>query len=93
MKRGRQGYVLNIEELASLWHFPVMEVQAPSVQKVDAKKAQAPIDLPLEMPRATVHSVPLSSQKMSSEKTPQEKVIQEKIYLLETLVLMERLKT
>lgn len=46
MKRGRPGYILNIEELASLWHFPVIEVHAPTVKKVDAKKAQAPVDLP-----------------------------------------------
>ncbi|MFA5134686.1 MAG: hypothetical protein WC505_02745 [Patescibacteria group bacterium] len=46
--RGRKNYVLNIEELATIWHFPIIDVKVPSVQKVDSKKAQAPIDLPLE---------------------------------------------
>jgi len=77
MKRGRPGYVLNIEELASLWHFPVMEVQAPSVQKVDAKKAQAPIDLPLEMPRAKIHVVQPSQSSTSPEKITREETIPE----------------
>jgi hypothetical protein len=49
MKRGRAGFILNTEELASLWHFPVAEVvKAPTVQKVDAKKAQPPMGLPME---------------------------------------------
>ncbi len=77
MKRGRKGYVLNIEELASLWHFPVMEVQTPSVQKVDAKKAQAPIDLPLEMHTATVRSAQSPQPATSSEKISQEETISE----------------
>ncbi len=51
MKRGRPGFILNTEELASLWHFPVMEVHAPTVKTVEAKKAQAPVDLPLHTPR------------------------------------------
>jgi hypothetical protein len=51
MKRGRRGFVMNTEELASLWHFPVLEVKAPSVQKVEAKKGQPPAGLPLEQPR------------------------------------------
>jgi hypothetical protein len=48
MKRGRRGLIMNTEELASLWHFPVLEVKAPSVQKVEAKKAQPPSGLPIE---------------------------------------------
>lgn len=48
MKRGRKGYVLNIEELASLWHFPTLDVKVASVQTVGAKKAQPPISLPVQ---------------------------------------------
>lgn len=49
MKRGRKGFILNTEELATLWHFPLSEVvKAPTVQKVDAKKGQAPQGLPTE---------------------------------------------
>lgn len=56
MKRGRKGSIFNIEELATIWHFPVTEVGIASVQSVDAKKAQPPAALPVE-------TSPLSSRK------------------------------
>ncbi len=77
MKRGRPGYVLNIEELASLWHFPVMEIQSPTVQKVDSKKAQAPIDLPLKMPRATIHAAAPPQPALPPETIPPQETISE----------------
>ncbi|MDP2683888.1 MAG: hypothetical protein Q8P20_02415 [bacterium] len=47
LKRGRRKYILNIEELASLWHFPISEVvKVPSVQTVAAKKGSAPVGTP-----------------------------------------------
>lgn len=45
------GSVLNIEELASLWHFPVLEVKAPLVKKTEAKRAEPPFTLPVTIPR------------------------------------------
>lgn len=45
--RGRQVYVLNIEELASLWHFPVITVKAPQVKKTEAKRGEPPVLLPV----------------------------------------------
>ncbi|MBU0649177.1 hypothetical protein KJ969_03735 [Patescibacteria group bacterium] len=41
-------YVLNTEELASLWHFPSIEVKAPFVKKTEAKKGEPPMMLPYE---------------------------------------------
>lgn len=47
LKRGRRRFILNIEELASLWHFPISEVvKVPSVQTVASKKSSAPMDTP-----------------------------------------------
>lgn len=43
------AFYMNIEELASLWHFPTIETKAPLVQKIDSKKAGAPMKLPTEM--------------------------------------------
>jgi hypothetical protein len=43
-----KGYILNIEELATLYHFPTVAVQAPMTPYVEIKKAGAPVDLPLE---------------------------------------------
>lgn len=43
---GGLGFVLNIEELASIFHFPVPEAMSGSVRKVEAKKESAPHELP-----------------------------------------------
>lgn len=49
--KGAPSYILNIEELATLWHFPSLMVKAPSVKKTDAKRAEPPSRLPTaEMP-------------------------------------------
>ncbi len=45
--RGRKVFVLNIEELASLWHFPVLTVKAPQVKKQEAKRGEPPVALPV----------------------------------------------
>lgn len=44
---GRSKYVLNIEELASVWHFPVITVKAPQVKKTEAKRGEPPVALPI----------------------------------------------
>lgn len=47
--RGLLGYVLNIEELATLWHFPVAEsVKAPLIKKAESKRREPPHELPME---------------------------------------------
>lgn len=42
------GFVLNIEELASIWHFPAAWIKAPPVKTVESKRAVPPVNLPLE---------------------------------------------
>ncbi|HRY63499.1 MAG TPA: hypothetical protein P5267_02790, partial [Patescibacteria group bacterium] len=41
-----KGFVLNIEELASIFHFPVPEAVREGVKKVESKKEAPPVDLP-----------------------------------------------
>lgn len=43
-----KGYILNIEELATLFHFPTVSVRGPMTPYIGAKKGSAPMDLPLE---------------------------------------------
>jgi len=56
------GVVYNIEELASMYHFPVIAVRAPLVKKIGAKKGEPPVGLPIEdvelprEPRVTKYS-------------------------------------
>lgn len=47
MQRGGASYPLNVEELATLWHFPVKEVKAPLIKKTEAKRAEPPRGLPI----------------------------------------------
>jgi hypothetical protein len=45
--KGRAPGLLNVEELATLWHFPIeASVKAPRIQKAPATKAQPPMGLP-----------------------------------------------
>ena len=41
------SYVLNVEELATLFHFPTFEVTAPVAPRVEAKRGKPPSGLPI----------------------------------------------
>ena len=45
-RSGTNGYILNIEELATLYHFPVISVEAPLVKKTGSKRGEPPFALP-----------------------------------------------
>ncbi len=49
IKSGASPYILNIEELATVWHFPLPFVKTPLVQKSGAKRGEPPINLPVDM--------------------------------------------
>jgi len=43
---GAPPYILNVEELASIYHFPSMLIRAPLIQKVESRKVEPPFRLP-----------------------------------------------
>ncbi len=45
---GLKQFMLNIEELATVWHFPMSHVKTPLVQKNLVRTSEPPIGLPLE---------------------------------------------
>lgn len=48
---GYYGYILNSEELATIFHFPIYLVKAPLMKKTETKKAEPPMTLPIgELP-------------------------------------------
>ncbi len=40
--------ILNIEELATIYHFPAIMVEAPSLRRLESKKGEPPAGLPIE---------------------------------------------
>jgi len=43
---GSPPMYLNLEELATLWHFPTIDTKAPLIKKSEAKRGEAPTYLP-----------------------------------------------
>lgn len=41
-------FIFNTEELATVFHFPDMSVKAPNLIRIEAKKGEAPANLPIE---------------------------------------------
>ena len=46
-RRPFKEFVLNIEELATVYHFPDVGVRAPLLPRVEAKKGEPPVGLPV----------------------------------------------
>lgn len=47
MKMGGKPFIFNIEELATVWHFPMSHVKTPLLQKAEGKRAEPPAGLPV----------------------------------------------
>lgn len=65
LKTGANPFVLNIVELATLWHFPLSHVKTPLVQKAAAKAAEPPASLPMEQ---IFSELPVEETKVQTEK-------------------------
>lgn len=61
-----KGFILNIEELATMWHFPAFWIKAPPVKTVESKRGVPPINLPFERPG-------FMKPMIAVEKEPEEK--------------------
>ena len=44
---GAKNFVLNTEELATLYHFPAVHIKVPLIQKTGSKRGEPPIRLPI----------------------------------------------
>lgn len=64
MRPGR-GSILNIEELASLYHFPVITVKAPLVKKTESRRGEPPVSLPV------APEIPVSEKEVPRPVTPE----------------------
>ena len=65
-----EGSVFNIEELASLYHFPVLGVKAPLLKKTVAKKGEPPAFLPfIEEEKSGITET--ESKETTKDETPE----------------------
>jgi hypothetical protein len=72
---GADPVFLNAEELATIWHFPTINIKAPLIKKAEARRAEPPVGLPVTFLENTlpgaeegfVHSAELPIE-MSEEK-------------------------
>jgi hypothetical protein len=67
--KGATPFALNIEELATLYHFPMLSVKAPLVKKTEAKRAEPPSSLPAEgfFPSVEIKAPTKASKKNMDE--------------------------
>jgi hypothetical protein len=63
----QDGYILNIEELATIWHFPLPFVKTPLLHKAGHKRSEPPSGLPIEFQES-----PLKPKLPPGEKPPEE---------------------
>ena len=49
VEEGPAEFFLSSEELATLYHFPVITVKAPLLKRTEAKKGAPPVSLPLDV--------------------------------------------
>lgn len=63
-----EGMVLNVEELASLWHFPSELVRTPQLKRSQARAVEPPVELPVESIFTPIHETP--SVQLSNESIP-----------------------
>ncbi|MCX6812954.1 MAG: hypothetical protein NTV77_00460 [Candidatus Azambacteria bacterium] len=48
LSKNKKDFILNTEELATIYHYPILVVEAPTMRRVEAKKSEPPISLPVE---------------------------------------------
>ncbi|MFH2018865.1 MAG: hypothetical protein ABII98_02640 [bacterium] len=70
IKPGATPYVLNIEELATIWHFPLPFVKTPLVQKAAVKRAEPPMGLPVETTESPLKKVGVTVVEEKAEEPP-----------------------
>ena len=65
---GANPMFMNVEELATLWHFPAVYIKAPLVKKSESKRAEPPSGLPMTHLEDTLPNYvpPVSTQESSS---------------------------
>ncbi|MFA6410707.1 MAG: hypothetical protein WCW26_03995 [Candidatus Buchananbacteria bacterium] len=67
---GNFGKIFNSEELASMYHFPMLTVKTPLLKKTEAKKAEPPMSLPINNGPSGIVQKDLSPKSGPPENLP-----------------------
>ncbi|HBF67204.1 MAG TPA: hypothetical protein DDW36_02145 [Candidatus Magasanikbacteria bacterium] len=46
--QGYPRFILNVRELATIWHFPMLEVKTPALKRSEVRTSRPPTELPFE---------------------------------------------
>ncbi|MDZ7785903.1 MAG: DUF87 domain-containing protein [Candidatus Saccharibacteria bacterium] len=65
-----KSFILNIEEVASLFHLPHTNVETPNILWANAKTAEPPANLPILVGENTDHVSPLAATNFRGHHTP-----------------------
>jgi hypothetical protein len=68
---GHSSFILNTEELATLWHFPGMEIRTPLLKRTETKKSQAPSSLPASLGISDLDESESENLKVQLNKQPE----------------------
>jgi len=74
---GRKPWLMNVEELATLWHFPIdAVVKAPLVQRAGARRIEPPMSLPFDtgQPRMAANKEPIFDENYEIYDPAEEKI-------------------
>lgn len=75
MKSGGNPFIFNIEELATIWHFPMSSVKTPLLQKTELKKAEPPSGLPMETTFRPLRQSPRTGGSVKHKDREKNKII------------------
>jgi len=86
------GSIFSVEELASLWHFPLGSLKALIIKKAEAMKAEAPFGLPMDENMLThEETIDFSSDEPAIEQTkPQTSSYSEPLVVKEEQITFEQ---
>ncbi len=48
LPKKKKDFILNTEELATIYHYPIIVVETPTMRRDEAKKSEPPVSLPVE---------------------------------------------
>lgn len=67
---GFPRFILNIRELATVWHFPMIEVKTPALKRSEVRTSRPPTGLPFESEQTILEPLTATSAASSGDVAP-----------------------